>query len=107
MEIIKDLNSLTSIPEKILEKLSDNILFLILQDLEETLTKKENICEINLNLGTLIISIEEEELKFKFIPSKKLEKEILKTLELNENSMTQILTNNMVNALEKTYKELL
>ena len=107
MEIIKDLNSLTSIPEKILEKLSDNILFLILQNLEETLTKKENICEINLNLGTLIISIEEEELKFKFIPSKKLEKEILKTLELNENSMTQILTNNMVNALEKTYKELL
>lgn len=107
MEIIKDLNSLTSIPEKILEKLSDNILFLILQNLEETLIKKENVCEINLNLGILIISIEEEELKFKFIPSKKLEKEILKTLELNENSMNQILTNNMINALEKTYKELL
>ena len=107
MEIIKELNNLTSIPEKIFEKLSDNIMFLILQNLEETLIKKESICEIDLNLGTLIISIEEETLKFNFIPSKKLEKEILKTIENGENSMQEILINNMVSTLEKTYKELL
>lgn len=107
MEIIKDLADLTSVSEKIFEKLSNNIMFLILQNLEETINKNEKICEFDLNLGKLLISLEDDELKFKFIPSKKLEKEIIKTIEEGQNSMEKILISNMISTLEKTYKELL
>ena len=107
MEIIKDLADLTSVSEKIFEKLSNNIMFLILQNLEETINKNEKICEFDLTLGKLLISLEDDELKFKFIPSKKLEKEIIKTIEEGQNSMEKILISNMISTLEKTYKELL
>ena len=90
MNLINDLSNLTSIPEKILEKLSDNIMFSILQSLEETLIKKESVCEIDMNIGSLLISLEDDNLKFKFIPSKTLEKEIIKTIEEGKNPMKEI-----------------
>lgn len=107
MELINDLTNLTSIPEKFFEKLESNIMFSILQTLEEALINKSSECEIECGIGTLFISLEEEGLKFKFIPSKKLEKEIIKTVEQGKNSMEAVLTTNMVSTLEKTYRELL
>ena len=107
MSLINDLNNLTNIPEKILEKLSDNVMFSILQSLQEMLIKKETLCEVDMSIGNLLISLEDDNIKFKFIPSKKLEKEIIKTIESGENSMKELLTKNMVATLEKTYKELL
>ena len=107
MNLTKELTDLTCIPEKLFEKLSNNVKFLILQSLQETLIKKEAVCEINLGLGELLISLEDDELRFKFIPSKDLEKDILKTIETEQNPMEKILSNNMVKTLERTYKELL
>lgn len=107
MTLTNDLTNLTSIPEKFFEKLDDNIIFSISQTVEEMLTKNETSCEIESGIGTLIISFETGELKFKFIPSKRLEKEVIKTIETGKNSMENVLTSNMVSTLEKTYKELL
>ena len=107
MTLVDELTTITGIPKKILMKLVATAKFSILQSLEEMILKKDNLCEVDLEIGILLISLEDEELKFKFIPSNSLEKDIIETIQTGKNPMEENIYNNITSALEKTYRELL
>lgn len=107
MTLIDDLSAMTSIQTKTLNKLVDCSTYAILQSVEEMVVKQENKCEIDFTNFKLIILIDEDELMFKIIPSKDLEKALIKTISNKKNSMEPVLLNNMVDTLVRDYKELL
>lgn len=107
MTLIDDLSAMTSIPTKTLNKLVDCSSFAILQTIEEMITNKETSCEVDFTNFKLLISLEEDDLTFKIIPSKDLEKLIIKTISNKKNVMDEIIVGNMVDTLLKDYKELL
>ena len=107
MTLIDDLSAMTSIQPKVLNKLVDCSTYSILQSIEEMITKQEDSCEVDFTNFKLIIKIDEDSLVFKIIPSKELEKAIVKTISNKKNAMEPIIIGNMVDTLLKDYKGLL
>ena len=107
MTLIDDLSAMTSIQPKVLNKLVDCSTYSILQSIEEMITKQEDSCEVDFTNFKLIIKIDEDSLVFKIIPSKELEKAIVKTISTKKNAMEPIIIGNMVDTLLKDYKGLL
>lgn len=107
MTLIDDLSAMTSIQPKILGKLVDCSSYAILQSIEEMMIKQETSCEVDFTNFKLVITIDEDNLVFKIIPSKDLEKAIIKTISNKKNAMEPIIVGNMVETLLKDYKDLL
>lgn len=105
--IVKDLSTLTTIEEENLNKLVEKELWCICSYVEEMINSKENFCDIDLGIGTLTISIMDNQLKFKFIPSQTLEQGVRDTI-VNEKSPLRLsLEKSLVNKISNIYKELI
>ena len=63
--------------------------------------------ELNLGIGTLIVLIESNELVYKFIPSTKLEKNIIDSIRHNKNPLDIKLEDTFANRILHTYKDIL
>lgn len=104
--LIKDLNTLTTIPIASLDKLEDKIIWLICDSLTESIIKKEKMAEIDISIGKLIIKIDEENIKYKFIPYKKLEENIKSVVIDGKNPLEITIEENLSNKFMSTYKDL-
>jgi hypothetical protein len=106
-DLIKDLNSLTTIPESSLSKLLDISNWDICNCVEETTLQKDNLAKIDLGLGTLMILMEEDNIRYKFIPSRELEVNIKNTYLKKENPLKNNLEKSLVKKITEIYKEFL
>lgn len=105
-DLVKDLSTLTTIEKENLDKLVDKAMWCICSYVEEMIDAKEKFTEIDLSIGTLTISIIDNQLKFKFIPSKTLEQGVRDTI-INEKSPLRLsLEKSLVNKIQNIYKEL-
>lgn len=104
--LIKDLNILTTIPTASLDKLEDKVIWLICDNLTESIIKKEKIAEIDIAIGKLIIKIDEENIKYKFIPYKKLEENIKSVVVNGKNPLEIVIEENLSTKFINTYKDL-
>lgn len=106
-DLIQNLCSLTQIRYSVFNKLlqiSENcICDYTLNSIEED----EDIITINIGLGLIYINIIENEIEYKFIPNKKLEKKLLKTIENGESPLVQDIESKLNKKIIDTYKELL
>ena len=64
------------------------------------------VTEIDLDYGTLIIKIEDGQIKFRFVPSVKLNKNIKSTIVNNKSPLTGAVEATLKDRITKTYKEL-
>lgn len=71
-KVISDVSKLTNVPVKLLEKLSDKVIYSINDAVEESVLSGEYTTDIDLGIGTLSIYLDEDCVKYKFIPSAKL-----------------------------------
>lgn len=106
-DLIKDLSTLTTIPEKALQKLNNKSYYCINEAVLETLLAKKELVEINIGIGTLYIQLLDNSVKYKFIPSPEMEKNIKNTVINNQNSLQNVLESSLVNKIINTYKDLL
>lgn len=104
--LIKDLNILTTIPTASLDRLEDKVIWLICDNLTESIIKKEKIAEIDIAIGKLIIKIDEENIKYKFIPYKKLEENIKSVVVNGKNPLETVIEENLSTKFINTYKDL-
>ncbi len=104
--LIKDLNILTTIPTASLDKLEDKVIWLICDNLTESIIKKEKVAEIDIAIGKLIIKIDEENIKYKFIPYKKLEENIKSVVVNGKNPLEIVIEENLSTKFINTYKDL-
>ena len=102
----QDLSNLTAIPEKLLEKLSQSLLYVICQNVLEDTLSNITISEIDLGIGTLYIKHESSDIKFKFIPSDELKQQLTDTVINKLNLMEIALTEKLSNKLLEVYKDL-
>ena len=67
----------------------------------------EPISEIDLGFGTLLIKLEDDSVKYKFIPSNALETNIKETVTKKKNPLIAAVDSSLVQKIEHCYKELL
>ena len=106
-DLVKNLNTLTLIKSSILHKLvtiSENC---ICDYTLESVENDEDIVTIDIGIGIIYINILDSELSYKFVPSKKLEKKIIKTIETGDSPLIQDIEDKLNQRIFNTYKELL
>lgn len=105
--VLNDLSIITTIPQATLVKLMDKLNWCICNSVEESILKSETITEIDLGLGKLILSVENNFLEYKFIPSIKLESNIIKTIKEKKNPLIHQLESSLADRIVNTYKDMI
>lgn len=104
VNMIENLSTLTTIPEKYLTKLFDKIYYVMSDAVVETALLNKEITEIDIGIGTLLISANKSEIKYKFVPNKKLEQTIKSAVINRRNILANTLESNIVDKITDTYK---
>jgi len=105
--IIQDMATLTTIPEKNLSKLIDVSIYCISDAIQECLKQEETIAEIDIGIGILYIQCLGNNIKYKFIPSDRLDKAVKETL-INKLNLLEIkLETSLVSKITNIYKDLI
>lgn len=104
-ELIKDISLLTTIPESTLKSLLKKCVESICHDVIECKHELKSECEINIGLGTLIISILDDSIQYKFIPSKKLEQVVANAILYDEDILKDNIEATLQEKLKNVYKE--
>ena len=105
--LINDLAIITTIPVNSLQKLKEKEIYIICNDVEESTLQNRNITEINIGIGNLFLEVEEGFINYKFIPSSKLEKNLIDTIINKKNPLTNVFEEALANRIVKTYKDML
>src|SRR5574344_147421 len=99
--IVKDISTLTTVPEKTLNKMVEKIVMSICEDARETQLEGKSIVELDIGIGTLYIGIEDlNAIKYKFIPNDDLIKNVQLTLKGKLNLMEGTLNTAIAQAFE-------
>ena len=107
INVVKDVSALSTIQERVILKLLDKFNYSICEAVEEAVLQEEEVVELNIGLGTLILKLSEDGIRYKFIPSQKLETSVKNTFIYRQNLLEDVLEENLVNRITNTYKDLL
>lgn len=104
--LIKDVSTLTTIPEKSLNKLMDKTYWCISNEVVESLKQDSNVIEIDIGIGELYIKVVDDTIQYKFIPSAKLNDTVKNTVINKRNVLEDTLEKTLINKIVDTYKDL-
>lgn len=105
--LIDDLVKVTTIQKATLDRLCNISIDCIGHSLYESICSSEDVTEIALGIGTLLMKIEDNTISYKFIPNNKLESTLINVVQNNESPLTKSVEKSIVDKIEKTYKDLL
>ena len=105
--LLKDVSKLTTIDDKTLSKLVEKILYCISNNLMEEILADKQVLEIDIIFGTLYIKIEDEQLKYKFVPNETFEDVVVTTILKKKNTLENTIALTLCSKLTRTYKDLL
>ena len=105
--LIDDLVKVTTIQKATLDRLCNISVNCIGHSLCESIANNENISEISIGIGTLLLKLEDNTISYKFIPSNKLENTLIKAAQDKESPLTREVEKSIVDKIERTYKDLL
>ena len=106
-DILDNVSTLTSINKKALEKLSNVAIYCLNDAVEESRISGEEITEADIGIGKLLIKFDGEQVKYKFIPSAKLEESITDTIVHKSNILEIAIENSLKDKVLNTYKDLI
>ena len=106
-DIVKDMSTLTTIPEKTLNKFFRKMSFCICESLAEDL-QDENIemSAMDIGIGVLYIKVVGDTPKYRFVPNELLEKSIKQTVVNKENLLPDLLNDALSKKFIEVYKDL-
>ena len=105
--LMQNLEDLTQVKASVLSKITRVSESCICDYVLQAMENDEDIVTVYIGLGTLEISISDDEIFYKFIPNKKFEKKILRTLETEESPLVSEIEAKLNKKILDTYKELL
>lgn len=105
-KLLPDLSSIYSIRISLLNKLSELAELCICDYLLEAKIKNDDLVEINIGIGKIVILLLEDSLEYQFIPSSNLEKHSINTLLDMNSPLKDAVETGLENKLLSTYKEL-
>lgn len=105
-QIEEDISKLSTIPLQEVQYIFNFIDDCICYNLQESLKNKEENIDIDIGIGTLILGIDDDMLKYKFIPSNKLENNIKYTLDNGHCPLIDKAEESLQTKILGVYKEL-
>ena len=105
--LIKDVSLLTDVSENTLNKFIPTCTYCIGHAVHESECLQNDITEIDLGFGELHIKVDEGSIRYRFMPSKDLEKLLIKTVTQHTSPIISKLESNLQEKIDRTYKELL
>lgn len=105
--LIEDLSILTTIPKATLDQLTEKSYSCICHNIYENILDKETVTTVDIGIGIVKIRLEDNDVIYKFIPSKKLEKYIKQTFTNNESPLVKKVEKTLSNRIINTYKDIL
>ena len=103
ISLLDDLEKLTTIPKEKLQKLCDKANWIIVDTLAES---NDKVIDIDIGIGILQL-INNENLTYRFIPSKDLEKAIIKYFDTGNNPLQNTLEKTLADRIINVYKDIL
>lgn len=103
-DLIKDVAVLTTIPEKTLKKLSTKAIYCINDAVVDAAGEP---ADIDIGIGTLSISVVNDKVVYKFVPSKEFEESIKNSVINEQNLLEDALEASLVDKITNVYKEFL
>lgn len=105
--ITRDVSKLTTIPYATLNKLRDIEIACIGHNVYEGILKNEQQVTIDIGIGELVVKINPEEIRYKFIPSSYLEETVRTSVVNKESPLVQKIEGKLRDKVMNVYKELL
>ena len=106
-DLISDICTLTTTPEKTLRKLCDKSLECVCHDVLENLNNSVQETSIDISIGELKIIIADDEIHYRFVPSSKLEQMLVDSITTMEDPLIDTIEDGLVARLLNTYKDLI
>ena len=106
-KLTQDLAALTGLSILSLDKLAEKSALAIAHDVHETISAKDPLTVVDIGIGQLYIKLENDIVKYKFIPSANLEQKIRYTLLAKESPLIICAEESLRQRIEQSYKELL
>lgn len=104
--LIEDLCTLTTVGKYNLDQLVDMSISIISHDVEESLRNFEDISAIDIGIGILYIQHVEDTIKYKFVPSKKLDDTVVDTVKHRRSDLTLKIDKTLGERINNTYKDM-
>lgn len=101
----KDLSVLTTINESVFNKLLQKINWCISDSIEKAVLNKDEIVDIDIGIGNLLINISNDSVKYKFKPSSELETIISNTIVNERNELVNVLEDSLVTKMTNVVKD--
>lgn len=105
-DALRDLSTTTTIPYFTLRKLFDRLSTVISYNVGESRIEKDDICELDIGIGTLLVLVNSDEIKYKFIPSKKLSESVVTAVQDGKFELITDMEDSLRKKVMNTYKDL-
>ena len=105
-DLIQDLSILTTIGKYNLENLVSKSISIVSHDVEESLRDFKELTSIDIGLGILHIQHKDNSIRYKFIPSKKLDDCLCDTYRNRKSALTVEIDKALGERINNTYKDL-
>lgn len=105
-DALQDLSILTTIPYNNVQKLFDMVGDIIAYDLQESIKNKESKVSIDIGIGVLNLTLDNDEIHYKFIPSNKFEQELIDVVTNGNLNLIDNIEQTISKRVMSTYKDL-
>lgn len=107
IDLLHKVSVITTIDRKALNKLAEKYEWCICDEIYTSAIEGNYRCFFDIGIGTIGIDYSSgDEVKYKFIPSKELEKEVLSTITNKKNPLVLKAEASLVKKITETYKTL-
>lgn len=104
--LINDLSTLSSVATYNLNSLCKLSETIISHSVAESLANKEDYATVDIGIGTLFIKRVEDEIRYKFVPSDRLDKVVTNTYKNGKSDLEKTVDEVLGRRIMNTYKDL-
>ena len=105
-DVTRDLATVTCLSYTAVQAILDKIPYLISHAVCEAVVAGEDVADVDLGFGVFSISIGDDEVRTKFIPSRKMEALIKEATETDSSPLIGALEESLRNKIKNSYKTL-
>ena len=104
--MIEDISKITTIPRVTLQKLLEKSEMCICHDILEQILRNETYICVDILFGELYLNIDNDQVKFKFIPSSQFEDMLVETINNKTSPLITAVEDGLSTKIMNVYKEL-
>lgn len=104
----ENISAVTSLPENLVKNLSKYMPYIHSHSIAtQLLSNNDNVFELEIFEGTIMIKLENDTIEYKFIPNESFAQVVRETILSNKSLLVDGISNKIKKLLEKAYKDVL